>query len=133
MSEVRSQKSSGNCLIIDNIGMLSRLYFYATVCFVGGGFGYDGLHNILEAAVYGKPVIFGPEFEKNFEAVEMIANEGAISIENAVELEQLLNKLFSNEGEIKKRGDAAKNYVYANSGAAKKIMDFIQKNLLLTN
>lgn len=53
-----------NCLIIDNIGMLSRLYKYATICYVGGGFGDDGLHNILEAAVYGKPVIFGPQFEK---------------------------------------------------------------------
>ena len=61
-----------NCIIIDNIGMLSRLYKYATITYVGGGFGYNGLHNILEAAVYGKPVIFGPEYEKNFEAGEMI-------------------------------------------------------------
>jgi 3-deoxy-D-manno-octulosonic-acid transferase len=59
-----------NCLIIDNIGMLSRLYKYATITYVGGGFGYKGLHNILEAAVYGKPVIFGPEYERNFEAEE---------------------------------------------------------------
>ena len=68
-----------NCLIIDNIGMLSRLYFYATITYVGGGFGDDGLHNILEAAVYGKPVIFGPEYDKNFEAEEMIECTGAIS------------------------------------------------------
>ena len=74
--------------------LLSRFYKYATITYVGGGFGYDGLHNILEAAVYGKPVIFGPEFEKNFEAEELIACSGAISIENALELEKVINKLL---------------------------------------
>ena len=132
-SEAGNQKSLHHCLIIDNIGMLSRLYYYATICFVGGGFGDDGLHNILEAAVYGKPVIFGPEFEKNFEAIEMMETDGAISIENALELEKTLNKLLNDDDELKRRGEAAKNYVYTQSGATKKIMDFIQKNLLLTN
>ncbi len=113
--------------------MLSRLYNYATVCFVGGGFRDKGLHNILEAAVYGKPVIFGPEFEKNYEAVEMIECGGGISIESAIELESILNKLLADNAELKQRSKAAKNYVYSNSGAAKKIMDFIQENLLLTN
>ena len=88
--------------------------------YVGGGFGYDGLHNILEAAVYGKPVIFGPEYEKNFEAVEMIEGDAAISIENAIELEKILDKLLSDEAEIKMRGEAAKNYVYSKAGATKK-------------
>ncbi len=60
------------------------------------GFGYNGLHNILEAAVYGKPVIFGPEYEKNFEAVEMIDCTGAISIESAIELEKVVNNLLDN-------------------------------------
>ena len=122
-----------NTLIIDNIGMLKFLYRYATICYIGGGFGNDGIHNILEAAVYGKPVIFGPEFEKNFEAVEMIESNGAISIENALELEKVLDKLLNDEVELKRRGEAARNYVYTKSGATKKIMDFIQENLLLTN
>src|SRR5215212_9055459 len=99
--EIITPGSFYNCLIIDNIGMLSRLYYYASVCFVGGGFGYDGLHNILEAAVYGKPVIFGPEYEKNFEAVEMIDSGGAISIENAIELEKILDTLLSDHAETK--------------------------------
>lgn len=122
-----------NCLIIDNIGMLSRLYHYATITYVGGGFGYNGLHNILEAAVYGKPVIFGPEYERNFEAEELMDCSGAISIENALELEKIVNGLLHNEEEIKSRGNAAKNYVYNNAGASKKIIDYIQKNRLLTN
>ena len=103
-----------NCLIIDNIGMLSRLYQYATVTYVGGGFGYDGLHNILEAAVYGKPVIFGPEYDKNFEAEELIECGGAIAIENAIELEKVVDRLLNDEEELKARSEAAKKYVYKN-------------------
>jgi 3-deoxy-D-manno-octulosonic-acid transferase len=122
-----------NCIIMDNIGMLSRLYKYATITYVGGGFGYNGLHNILEAAVYGKPVIFGPEYEKNFEAEELIDCSGAISIENALELEKVVNGLFDNETEIKSRGIAAKNYVYGHSGASEKVMEYIQKKRLLIN
>ena len=122
-----------NCLIIDNIGMLSRLYKYATITYVGGGFGYNGLHNILEAAVYGKPVIFGPEYEKNFEAEELIACSGAICIENALELEKVVNSLLGNEEEITARGNVAKNYVYNNAGASKKNIEYIQKNRLLIN
>ena len=122
-----------HCIIIDNIGMLSRLYKYATITYVGGGFGYNGLHNILEAAVYGKPVIFGPEYEKNFEAAELIDCSGAISIGNPLELEKVVNSLLNNEDETKTRGIAAKNYVYDNAGASQKIMEYIQKNRLLIN
>jgi 3-deoxy-D-manno-octulosonic-acid transferase len=122
-----------NCLIIDNIGMLSRLYKYATITYVGGGFGYNGLHNILEAAVYGKPVIFGPEYEKNFEAEGLIDCSGAISIENALELEKVVNNLLNGDEEVLSRGTAAKNYIYKNAGATQKIISHIQKNRLLTN
>lgn len=120
-----------NCLIIDNIGMLSRLYYYATITYVGGGFGDDGLHNILEAAVYGKPVIFGPYYERNFEAVEMIDCGGAISINNAIDLEKIVNELLANEEERLLRSEAAKNYVYKNAGATDKIISFVRGNNLL--
>jgi 3-deoxy-D-manno-octulosonic-acid transferase len=125
------RKVNFNCLIIDNIGMLSRLYNYATITYVGGGFGYDGLHNILEAAVYGKPVIFGPEYYKNFEAQEMIDCSGAISIGNAIELEKVMDSLLENETEVKSLGEAAKTYVYRNAGASDKIISFINSNQLL--
>jgi 3-deoxy-D-manno-octulosonic-acid transferase len=129
-STINDQRSY-NCLIIDNIGMLSRLYKYAAICYVGGGFRADGLHNILEAAVYGKPVIFGPEFSKNFEAIEMIEHGGAISINNALELEKILNRLLNDDGELKRMGEAAKKYVYSKAGATEKIMQFIKKNAFL--
>ena len=120
-----------NCLIIDNVGMLSRLYYYATITYVGGGFGADGLHNILEAAVFGKPVIFGPEFYRNFEAEEMMDCSGGISIENALELEKVVDNLLNNEEELSARSAAAKNYVYKNAGATDKIISFIRNNKLL--
>lgn len=121
-----SQLLISNCLIIDNIGMLSRLYKYATLTYVGGGFGDDGLHNILEAAVYGKPVIFGPEYSKNFEAEELIECSGAISVESALELEEVVNGLLANEDEILSRGNASRDYVYKNAGASEKIIAFIK-------
>ncbi len=120
-----------NCLIIDSIGILSRLYEYADITYVGGGFGYDGLHNILEAAVYGKPVIFGHQLDKNFEARELIECGGGITIANALELEQAFTHLLHNEDELKKRGIAAKKYVYEKAGATTKIMEYIQENRLL--
>ena len=120
-----------NCLIIDNIGMLSRLYHYATITYVGGGFGYDGLHNILEAAVYGKPVIFGPEYDKNFEAEELIECGGAIAIENAIELEKVVDRLLNDEEELKARSEAAKKYVYKNAGATAKIISYINTQKLI--
>ncbi|MFT4018272.1 MAG: glycosyltransferase N-terminal domain-containing protein [Agriterribacter sp.] len=122
-----------NTLIIDNIGMLSRLYAYADITYVGGGFSDSGLHNILEAAVYGKPVFFGPFFKKNYEAEEMIDAGGAFSIENALELEKELNNLWTNEGALKSSSNAAKEYVYKNAGATSHILNYIYKNLLRTN
>ncbi len=124
---------SFNCLIIDNIGMLSRLYKYATITYVGGGFRFDGLHNILEAAVYGKPVIFGPEYEKNFEAEDLLECDGAITIENALQLEKILNELLKNNDEISRRGIEARDYIYRKAGATKIILNYIHENRLLIN
>jgi 3-deoxy-D-manno-octulosonic-acid transferase len=123
-----------NVLIIDNIGMLSRLYRHATITFVGGGFGADGVHNVLEAAVYGKPVLFGPEYEKFDEAIGLVKVGGAISIEGGpVKLETTLQRLLNDEAEIKKMGDAARKFVLENAGASKNIIKYIQENRLLTN
>ena len=116
-----------NCLIIDNIGMLSRLYHYATITYVGGGFGDDGLHNILEAAVFGKPVIYGPHHHKNFEAAELIDTSGGISIGSAIELEAILDELLKDEHEIISRGESAKRYIFNNAGASGKIVEFISE------
>ena len=122
-----------NVLIIDNVGILSRLYYYADISFVGGGFGADGVHNVLEAAVYGKPVIFGPEYRKYAEAIGLVDCGGGISIQNALELESLVNTLWEQVDVLTTKGAAANNFVYAHAGASKKIIQFIQEKRLLTN
>jgi 3-deoxy-D-manno-octulosonic-acid transferase len=130
---INGRQTSPNVLIIDNVGMLSRLYRYADITYVGGGFGADGVHNVLEAAVFGKPVIFGPEFEKYSEVIGLVDCGAGITIKNALELESILNKLWENESLLSAKGEAAKNYVYSNSGASNKIIQFIQEKRLLTN
>jgi 3-deoxy-D-manno-octulosonic-acid transferase len=122
-----------NTIIIDNIGMLSRLYKYATVSYVGGGFGEDGVHNVLEAAVYGKPVVFGPEYKKYYEAIELVNSGGGKSINNALGLEKVLDTLLKKDHEYVTACEASGRYVYNKKGATDKVIQFIQANRLLTN
>lgn len=128
-----AKSTTPNTLIIDNIGMLASLYQYAAIAYIGGGFGNDGVHNVLEAAVYGKPVVFGPVYEKFVEAAELVELGGAFSIENALELEETLQWLLKNTADYEKAARASRNFVYANGGATQKIMDCIQENRLLTS
>lgn len=120
-------------LIIDNIGLLSRLYRYAQVAYVGGGFGDDGLHNTLEAAVFGIPVVIGPNYDAYPEAVEMIENGAAFSAGNAIELEKRLDQLFTERDLYQKAALQAGAYVRNHTGATQKIVRYIAENRLLTS
>jgi 3-deoxy-D-manno-octulosonic-acid transferase len=113
--------------------MLSKLYHYAHITFVGGGFEESGIHNVLEPAVHGKPVIYGPEYEKFAEAVDLVDCGAGICINNALELEQVLTELWNDETLLKQKSEAAKNYVYSKAGATKNIMGYIQEKRLLTS
>lgn len=127
------QASIPNVLLIDNIGLLSRLYKYATIAYVGGGFGEDGVHNVLEAAVYGKPVVYGPVIEKYAEALELVDCGGGIVIDSAVEAETVFARLLADTEEYRISCEASRNYVYSMKGATEKILNYIQENRLLTN
>ncbi|MBL7698395.1 MAG: 3-deoxy-D-manno-octulosonic acid transferase [Chitinophagaceae bacterium] len=120
-----------NTLIVDNIGMLSRIYKYATITYVGGGFGDEGVHNVLEAAVYGKPVIFGPVFNQFQEAIDLLEEGAAFTIDNALDLEKTLNNLLTDRELYRECCEAAEQYVKSKQGATKKILDYIQENRLL--
>ncbi len=113
--------------------MLSRLYKYATICYVGGAFGGDGIHNILEPAVFGKPVLFGPVYYKFPEAIDLVEAGGAYSVENALELEKVLNELLSNNEMYVKSCTASLYYIQHNAGATGKVIQYIQEKRLLTN
>ena len=125
--------SSANTIIIDNIGMLSRLYKYATVTYVGGAFGGDGVHNVLEAAVYGKPVVFGPVFDKYLEAVELVEEAGAFTVEDALELDKTFDELLNDAELYENAADASFQYVQKKAGATNTITTFIQEKRLLIN
>lgn len=103
-------------LIIDNIGMLSSIYQYADLAYIGGAFG-SGLHNILEPAVYGIPVIFGENYQKFNEAIALIKLKGAFSIKNYYELEKRIKSFYFDEIERINTGEICSTYVEQNSGA----------------
>lgn len=120
----KSDIAGKRVLIIDNIGMLSSLYSYATVAVIGGGFG-KGIHNTLEAAVYGIPVLFGPKYQKFDEAVLLVQNGGAIAVESEELMVEALESLMISDSEIAIKGGICAKTVEEGSGA----MDIIMKHL----
>jgi 3-deoxy-D-manno-octulosonic-acid transferase len=131
-SNITSNKNYSNILIIDNVGMLSNLYRYASICFIGGGFGGDGVHNVVEAAVYNKPIVIGPVYDKFKEATELVELEGIIVVESALELEKCFNDFLMNKEYSIETGKIAGDYVRKNSGATATILNYAAANLLLT-
>jgi len=119
-------------LIIDNIGMLSKLYHYSTIAYVGGGFN-KGIHNTIEAAVYGNPVLFGPNYKKFKEAIGLIENGGGICITSSNELSTILQKFLSDKTALELSSNNSFDFVKQNKGATEKILHYIEANRLLTN
>jgi len=111
-------------LIIDRIGMLSSLYQYATIAYIGGGFG-KGIHNILEAATFGMPVIFGPNYTKFAEAVELVNYKSAFTVKNGQELKEIASKLMGDYKLLKNMSDVSRDYVISKCGATSQILHFI--------
>jgi 3-deoxy-D-manno-octulosonic-acid transferase len=125
-------KESDHVMLLDNMGLLSELYKYATICFIGGGFHANGVHNVLEAAVFGKPVLFGPEYEKYKEAVDLVALEAAFPIAGALELEDLCYELLADTEWYSEISGTALAYVKEHAGGTEKIIHYIAENRLLT-
>jgi len=114
-------------LIVDQIGLLSQLYQYADIAYIGGGFTKDGIHNVLEAAVFGKPVIWGPNDSKYQEAIGLRNAQGGIQINDASTLNTSIHKLLNDASFSKAKGDAAVKFVQDNAGATKKTIDYIKQ------
>ena len=115
-------------IIIDSIGILLTLYFYADVVYVGGSF-KEGVHNVLEPAVYGIPLLFGPKIEISREAQELVKRGGGKIVNNKREAYRALRTLSSKPSERKQMGDICMQYVNENIGASEKIIDEINKLL----
>jgi 3-deoxy-D-manno-octulosonic-acid transferase len=112
-------------LIIDGIGYLSHLYHYATIAYIGGGFGV-GIHNILEAATFGKPVIFGPNYKKFREASELIDEGGAFAISNFQQLNDRTIELLTNPGSLQEASAICSGYVQKKKGATEIILSSVK-------
>ncbi len=115
-------------LIIDNMGMLSSLYRYAHVAYIGGGFG-AGIHNILEAVTFGKPVVFGPNYRKFKEACDMTNQQGGYSFDRYEQLEATLDKLFDNEEAYQQASQQCTQYMQNNLGATGRILALVDKDI----
>lgn len=126
LSEVRSEKDleGKDCLIIDSFGLLSSIYRYGEMAYIGGGFGV-GIHNTVEAAVYGIPVLFGPNHKKFKEAKDLIAVGGGFCIHSMAEFEDKMNEFITQPEVMQAAGKAAGNFVASQVGATDKILSDI--------
>lgn len=123
LEEVRAAR----ILLIDNIGMLSALYRYGRVAFIGGGFG-AGIHNTLEPIAFGLPVLFGPRYQKFAEARALLASGGAFRVLDGIGLGEYLSVL-ENKAAYEEASTQAKNYLHQHRGATQQILNFLESVL----
>lgn len=120
------QPSNLNCkvLIVDNIGLLSSIYQYANYAYIGGGFGV-GIHNILEAAVFGMPIFFGPHYKKFQEAKDLVTQKGAFPIDTVAMLEKQFSHLQNNNKAYQQAVQVTENYITSQKGGTDKVLQFL--------
>lgn len=128
-SKVKSTDAKkSSVMIIDSIGKLANIYKYAGIAYIGGGFGV-GIHNTLEAATYGLPVFFGPNYKRFNEAVEMEALSCGFAVENSTQLSTGIDDLLTNEAKYLRICLVAKSYVNDHSGATRMIVEKAKEHL----
>lgn len=115
---------NARCLIIDCYGLLSSIYRYGNLAYVGGGFGV-GIHNVPEAAVYGVPVVIGPNNKKFMEAQALLGKGGCREIGSYADFDSLVSAYMADPAKLKRDGDAAAGYIRSNSGATGMIYDTV--------
>ena len=119
--------SKKNILLIDNVGILNKIYRFANMVYIGGGFSKTGIHNILEPLIYEKLIIFGPNYLKYKEAVDLINMKGAFTIKEKSDLDKIYKLLFTNKKEEIEYTNIGQEYINNNLGASKKILDFLNE------
>jgi len=123
------KNNTAQVLIIDSIGLLTAIYGYASMAYVGGGFNKSGIHNILEPATYGLPIIIGPNYEKFNEAVALVNLKGCVSIKNNKSFNAIFTSLTTDLELRKQKGQITKDYIIDNIGATDIIHNFVRKLL----
>ena len=125
-----SNVSDKEVVIVDCIGYLSSLYQYGWIAYIGGGFG-KSIHNILEPATFGLPIIFGPNYKKFMEANDLVKLKGAFPIQGCEEFTALLQSFYTNKEKHNSCSEISKRYIIKNSGATSKIIDYLEEAGLL--
>ena len=126
-SQLKDDNGEHRILIIDNIGMLSSLYRYADVAYIGGGFG-RGIHNTLEAITFGKPVVFGPNYLKFKEACDIIALKGGFAHSSYSQLAEHLDSLLDNPDIYRKASETCTQYLNDNLGSSDLILSIVNQH-----
>lgn len=119
--------SNYSVFIIDTIGILTKIYSYADIAYVGGGFGNPGVHNILEPATFGVPVIIGPNYSHFAEATALVNMGGCIVIQNQIQMNEAFDLLLQNEDERFEKGHICSTFVQMNKGATQAVMGYLIK------
>lgn len=117
--------SSFNVFIIDTVGLLTKIYSYGTIAYVGGGFGNPGIHNILEPATFGIPIVIGPNYSNFAEATQLVALGGCVVISTSNELKQNLDRLLTDKAFFEEKSQICKAYIQDNKGATNTIMSLV--------
>ncbi len=124
-----NQLSDADVLIVDTIGMLTKIYAYADISYVGGGFTKTGVHNTIEPAVFGVPVIFGPVYQDYFEAIELIESGGALNFKDYNEFSEKMNSMIKDELLRTERGKAAFNYIQSKPNSTRLIIEYLNSKI----
>ncbi|CAC9974219.1 3-deoxy-D-manno-octulosonic acid transferase [Flavobacterium panici] len=119
--------SNYNVFIIDTIGILTKIYSYGTIAYVGGGFGNPGIHNILEPATFGIPIVIGPNYSNFAEAVSLVELGGCMPISNISELKEILDRLLTDQTFLKEKSQICESFIQNNKGATNAIMRVVSK------
>ena len=118
-----------NVFIIDTVGLLTKIYSYGTVAYVGGGFGNPGIHNILEPATFGIPILIGPNYSNFAEAVLLVELGGCIVISNIEELKQNFDRLLNDKNYLEEKSRICTTYIQDNKGATNSIMKIVSEGI----
>ncbi len=121
--------ASYNIFIIDTVGLLTKIYSYGTIAYVGGGFGNPGIHNILEPATFGIPIVIGPNYSNFAEAVSLVELKGCTIISNFKELKGAFDHLLSDNSFFNEKSEICKSFIQNNKGATETIMKIVNKAL----
>lgn len=113
--------------IIDTVGILTKIYSYASVAYVGGGYTKTGIHNILEPATFGVPIVIGPNYNRYIEAIDLVEYKACFVVDNSQKLSVLLNEFFQQKLTREQAGSNAHEYVVRKTGATTKILNYLKK------